>query len=71
MAWGIVRPIPRRPLCCHWRWQRVLIIVDGVDVDTDLITEVQRTSLARPLRRTLLALCKAAGFVAPAYMWER
>ena len=50
------------------------IIVDGadidVDVDADLVMEVWCASLVRSLRRMLLVLCKAAGGVAPTYMWE-
>ncbi|KAL3778569.1 hypothetical protein ACHAW5_007024 [Stephanodiscus triporus] len=47
------------------------MVVDGADVDADLVTEVRRASLVRSLRGTLSASCRAAGFVAPTYTWER
>ncbi len=46
------------------------IVINSMDVNSDLVTEVQCASLMRPLRRTLLALCKVAGVVAPTYTWE-
>jgi hypothetical protein len=48
-----------------------LISVDGSDIDADLVMEVQCASLVRPLCRTLLASCKAAGVLAPTYTWEQ
>jgi hypothetical protein len=47
------------------------IVINGVDVNADLVTEVQRVSLVKPLRQTLLAWCKTAGIVAPMYTWEQ
>jgi hypothetical protein len=46
------------------------IVIDSVDIDSDLVTEVQHASFVRPLRRMLLALCKMVGVVAPTYTWE-
>jgi hypothetical protein len=43
------------------------IIVDGMEVNADLVMEVRCACLGRPLRRMLLASCKAAGFLAPTY----
>ncbi len=53
-------------ICNKWS-----IVVDGTDINVDLVKEVQCASLVRPLHRTLLASCKAAGVVAPTYLWEQ
>ncbi len=47
------------------------IVVGGVDFDADLVTEVRHAYLVWRLRRTLLALCKAARFDVPTYTWEQ